>query len=56
MTKPLTKKEAAEFLRITERTFDRYRALGLIRAVKAKGKVLLPHDELENFMKKNREK
>ena len=56
MSKPLTKREAADYLRATERTLDRYRAEGLIRAVKAKGKVLFPQEQLEGFFKKHIEK
>lgn len=53
---PLTKKEAAKFLKLSTRTLDRYRAEGLIRAVKGRGKVFFPTEELEGFLKKNLEK
>lgn len=56
MSKPLTKKEAADYLRVTERTLDRYRAQGLIKAVKARGKVLFPQEHLDGFFKKYTEK
>lgn len=34
MQKPLTKQEAARFFQVSERTLDRWRAEGLIRAFK----------------------
>jgi excisionase family DNA binding protein len=58
MTKPrpMTKSETAEYLRVTERTLDRYRATGLIRAVKMRGKVVFCQEEVEAVLKKNVEK
>jgi hypothetical protein len=46
--KLLTKKEAAELLRCTERTIDRYRARGIFKGVKFPGRVLFP---LKHLMK-----
>lgn len=51
ITRPLTKKEAADYLRMTERSIDRYRAAGLIRAVKGRGKVLFRQEELDRYLK-----
>ncbi len=56
LNKVLTKKEAADYLRCCERTLDRYRAEGLIHAVKGRGKVLFRVEELERFLAKNTEK
>jgi len=56
MSKPMTKKETADYLRITERTIDCYRAQKLIRAIKGRGKVLFTMEEIEGFLKKNKEK
>ena len=53
---PLTKKEAARFLKVSTRTLDRYRDQNIIRAVKVGGKVLFRPEELERVLTKNTEK
>src|SRR4051794_10403100 len=50
-----TKREAADFLRCSERTLDRYRGLGLVRAVKLRGKALFREADLETLLKKHLE-
>jgi DNA-binding transcriptional MerR regulator len=54
--KPLTKREAAEFYRCSERTIDRYRALGLIKAAKFPGRVLFERAQLEKALGRHMEK
>lgn len=54
--RPLTKKEAAEFLRVGERTIDRYRSEGILRAVKGRGKVVFQQEELQRFLNNNMER
>ena len=55
MTRPLTKREAADYLRVSERTLDRYRTKGLVRAVKGLGKVVFRPQDLEEFLAKSLE-
>jgi excisionase family DNA binding protein len=55
LEKPLTKKETAEYLRCSERTLDRYRAVGILRAVKLRGKVLFKQESVMSLLKKHTE-
>jgi len=50
----LTKREAAEYLRISERTLDRYRGLKLINSVKVRNVVRFAQSDLEDFLKRHR--
>lgn len=50
--KLLTKREAADLLRISERTLDRLRATGQIRVVRVRGAVRLSASEIEKFIAK----
>jgi hypothetical protein len=52
----LTKREAAHYLRCSERSIDRYRALGLVRAVKLRGRVLFRVEDLGRAVAKGVEK
>jgi hypothetical protein len=52
----LVKKEAAAYLRCSQRSIDRYRNLGLLKAVKLCGKVLFRLDDLEAVLKRHVEK
>jgi excisionase family DNA binding protein len=52
----LTKKEAAQQLRISTRTIDRYRAVGLIRGIKVRQKVLFVKSQLESLLSKHVER
>lgn len=60
MKKLLDKKELARLMGISTRTIDRLRAKGKLRAVKAgnskHSRVLFEDEQVEQFMKKHREK
>lgn len=53
MPKLLTKKEAAEYLRVSERTIDRFRSAKLIRAVKVRGVVRLHLEGLDALLQEH---
>jgi helix-turn-helix protein len=52
----LVKKEAAAYLRCSQRSIDRYRNLGLVKAVKLRGRVLFRLEDLEAMLRKHVEK
>jgi Helix-turn-helix domain len=52
----LVKKEAAAYLRCSQRRIDRYRNLGLVKAVKLRGRVLFRLEDLEAMLRKHVEK
>jgi excisionase family DNA binding protein len=49
----LTRKEAAERLKISVRNLDRYIADGSIRVNRLKRAILIPESEIENFLKQS---
>lgn len=49
----LTKREAADFLRCSERSVDRYRADGMLRAVKLRGRTLFRLADLETLVRRH---
>jgi excisionase family DNA binding protein len=49
----LTRKEAAERLRMSLRNLDRYIAEGIIRVSRNKRVVLIPESEIENYLKQS---
>lgn len=49
--KLLTKAEAADYLRVTQRTINRYKEKGLITARRVGGKLLFKESELMNSVK-----
>jgi excisionase family DNA binding protein len=49
----LTKREAAERLRISVRSLDRLRSVGAIRTVMVRGSVRIADSELERFITKH---
>jgi excisionase family DNA binding protein len=56
MPKLLTRREAAQYLRVSERTIDRYRRAKLIRTVKVWGIVRLRREDLDNLLQQNTER
>lgn len=54
MSKLLTMNEAAERLRVSRRTLERYIDDGLIKRSKPAGKVLIEERELERFLARGR--
>lgn len=54
--KLLTKSEASRFLRCSSRTVDRYRAQGIIRAVKLGGKALFKESDLQAVVNRHIER
>lgn len=60
MTKLLDKKGLSQLMGISTRTIDRLRAKGELRAVKAgkskRSRVLFEYEQVEQFMRKHREK
>jgi excisionase family DNA binding protein len=51
----LTKKEAADFLRISTQTLDRLRKQNLIRGVRVGGRFRFLRSDLEEFVKRQTE-
>lgn len=49
----LTKREAADRLRISMRTLDRLRSVGALRSVKVRSSVRFTEGEIERFIHKN---
>jgi excisionase family DNA binding protein len=49
----LKKSEAALMLRISTRTIDRLRSVGVLRVTKIAGSVRFPLEEIERFIRKN---
>jgi excisionase family DNA binding protein len=50
--RPMTKRETAEFMRCSERTIDRFRSLGILRAVKLRGRVLFRPEDVQKAINK----
>ncbi len=48
----LTKKEAAKFLRVSERTIDRFRAEKLITTIKVRGVIRFRQEDLLDFLRR----
>jgi excisionase family DNA binding protein len=53
MTVLLTKKEAADRLRVSVRSLDRLRSMGQLKTVKVRGSVRITDSELERFIIKH---
>jgi excisionase family DNA binding protein len=51
--KNLTRKEAAERLRMSQKNLDRYIAEGRIRVSRHKRAVLIPESEIDNYLKQS---
>ena len=49
----LKKTEVAEILRVSSRTIDRLRSVGMLRSTKIAGSVRFQLDEIERYIKKN---
>ena len=56
MSNLLVKKEAAAYLRCSQRSIDRYRNFGLLKAVKLRGRVLFRLEDLEAVLRRHVEK
>jgi len=52
----LTKSEAAKRLRISQGTVDRYRARGILQAIKLGAKVLFREETLDQVLKRHERK
>lgn len=52
--KLLTKRETADFLRVSERTLDRLRQSKLIKSVKVRGGVRFEQKDVEKFLRQHR--
>lgn len=46
---PYTKKEAADFLRVSTKQIERFIKRGLLRSSKAVRTVMIPAEDVENF-------
>ena len=49
----LKKTEVAEILRVSSRTIDRLRSVGMLRSTKIAGSVRFQLEEIERYIKKN---
>lgn len=52
----LKKSEVAQMLRISSRTIDRLRSVGMLRSTKIAGSVRFQLEEIERYIKKNTSK
>ncbi|RLS69392.1 MAG: DNA-binding protein, partial [Planctomycetota bacterium] len=52
----LKKTEVAEILRVSSRTIDRLRSVGMLRSTKIAGSVRFQLEEIERYIKKNTSK
>jgi len=52
----LKKTEVAEILRVSSRTIDRFRSVGMLRSTKIAGSVRFQLEEIERYIKKNTSK
>ena len=46
----MTRREAADYLRVSQRTLDRFRAAGLLPSFKVRGVVRLRREDVEAFL------